>query len=262
MTDFARPWWMRICPAKWREAVYYRFLQKRTGDFASLYTRASLLYAHDASMWDLIPGDVISGCVAFGGVYEWHLTQMMVELVKGGAETFIDVGANMGYFSVLWASLSTRARVISFEPVRRNLIRLANNRERNSLGDRIKVIDKAASNYSGEVRFAEGPELQTGWGGMSTEGSLIVPCVRLDEIVEERKIDLLKVDVEGAEAVVLRGCERLLGNRAIRRIVFEYNRERAADYVGEDPCDLLEIYGYRCTHLKDRGGMWLAELPA
>ena len=253
---------MKLCPARWREGLFYRVFQHRAAQHAMLYQCAPLTYSRGACMWDLVPGDVISGCVAFTGLYEWHLTRKIVELVQGGAGRFVDVGANMGYFSLLWASLSERAKVTSFEPVARNIGLLTTNREKNRLADRIEVIPKAASDTNGSLTFAEGPADQTGWGGISAGGSLTIPCVRLDDTVGDERIDLLKVDVEGAEAMVLRGAQRLLRDGVVRRIVFEHNSERAADHPGDDARAIVESHGYRCQPLGPGAGMWLAERPA
>lgn len=254
-----RPWIMRHCPPRWREGIYYRVFQSRAGRFSSLYREAPLQYGHNAFMWNLVRGDIISGCVAFTGLYEWHLTRKIVELVKGGAARFIDVGANMGYFSVLWASLNPTSKVTSFEPVARNVELLTGNRDGNRLGDRIEIIAKAVSDFSGQLTFDAGPPEQTGWGGISGAGALSIPCVRLDDLIGDESVDLMKIDVEGAEALVLRGAERTLSRGFIRRIVFEYNPERASEHEASNARSIVERHGYRCRRLGADAGMWLAE---
>ena len=233
--------------------------QSRAGQFSRLFREAPLKYARDTSMLNLVPGDIISGCIAFTGLYEWHLTQKIVELVHGGATRFIDVGANMGYFSVLWASLNPLAKVTSFEPVTRNVELLTGNRDGNQLGERIEIIGKAVSDFTGHLKFDSGPSEQTGWGGISSSGSLSVPCLRLDEIIGDETVDLMKVDVEGAEALVFKGADRLLRNGIIRRIVFEYNSERAADHKEGNALSIVESFGYKCHRLGSSDGMWLAD---
>ncbi len=253
----AKPWLMRLCPLRWREGVYYRLFQRRAAKFLPLYQCASIECSHGAFMWNLVPGDIISGSVAFTGVYEWHLTQKIVQLVQGGAGRFIDVGANMGYFSILWGSLTPKAKVTSFEPIERNVKLLTRNRDGNNLGDRIEIIAKAASDSNGGLTFDPGPPDQTGWGGISPTGPLTIPCVRLDDAIGDERVDLMKIDVEGAEAFVLRGAERLMRQGTIRRVVFEYNSERAADHLGDNARSIMESHGYRCQRFCP--GMWLAE---
>jgi FkbM family methyltransferase len=103
-----------------------------------------------------------------------------------------------------------------------------NNVEQNHLEDRIMIVSKAASDRAGRTAFDLGPADQTGWGGFSTNSATatVVPTVRLDEELPDAKIDVLKIDTEGADTLVLLGCERLLRNRRIQIIYFEQNEPR------------------------------------
>ncbi|MDB6110405.1 MAG: hypothetical protein JWR69_2155 [Pedosphaera sp.] len=255
-----RPWLMRICPPRWRESLFYRLYLDRFGEFTPLYRGAALEFALNIYMWNLVPGDIISGCIALGGIYEWYLSRRIVAMVRCGSTRFVDVGANMGYFSLLWASLSDHARVTAVEPVARNVALLTANRDGNGLRERIKIVAAAASDSKGQISFAEGPADQTGWGGIAASGATQVPCVRLDEVIGDEFIDLLKIDVEGAEALVLSGARRLLEERRIRRIVFENNLERAAEHTGDCAKNIVEAYGFSCVRLGRNQGMWWAEL--
>jgi len=179
-------------------------------------------------MYDLIPGDVISGSVAFTGFYELGLTNHIGrQAVAGGM--LVDVGANMGYFSLLWAGLNPSAKVIAFEASPRNVGLFQNNVKQNNLEGRITVIPKAAGDHAGTVRFDPGAVQQTGWGGISAgtlANSIPVPMVRLDEQLPGVRIDVLKIDVEGADTLVLLGCERLLRDQKVKNIYFEQNARR------------------------------------
>jgi FkbM family methyltransferase len=213
-------------------------------------------------MYDLIPGDVISGCIAFNGFYELELTNQIVRhAAKGG--TLIDVGANMGYFSLLWAGLNPSATVVAFEASPRNVSLLQNNVKQNHLEDRITVIPKAAGDHAGTINFDAGPIGQTGWGGISTgalANNIPVPMVRLDEQLPGRRINVLKIDVEGADTLVLFGCERLLKGKNIEIIYFEQNRERMEQIgiVDGEACQFLRRMGYESRCIGGDGEGWLA----
>ncbi len=121
-------------------------------------------------MHDLIPGDEISGSIAFMGFYEWTLTKKIAECAAGGG-LFVDVGANMGYFALLWVGLSRSGRVVAFEASPRNVSLLLNNIRQNLCEDRVTVIAKAAGDRDGPVRFDTGPVEQSGWGGLAPRGA-------------------------------------------------------------------------------------------
>lgn len=213
-------------------------------------------------MFDLIPGDTISGNIAFNGFYELELSREIARLSKVGS-LFVYVGANMGYFSLLCAGLNPRGRVIAFEAAPRNIKLAAHNIIQNGLADRITLIPKAAGHTAGTIRFNTGPIDQTGWGGISNDKSadcIEVPLVRLDEELPDSMIDVLKIDVEGADTWVLYGCEQLLLKKQIRRIFFEQNGARMAELgIGASEArDFLANVGYTCIPFGQGDGEWVA----
>jgi FkbM family methyltransferase len=213
-------------------------------------------------MHDLVPGDIISGGIAFCGFYELELTRAIARLAPTGT-LLVDVGANMGYFSLLWAGLNLGARVIAFEASPRNIKSLENNILRNSLGDRIAVVPKAVGHKSCVTHFDIGPTEQTGWGGISNKTSahdVEVALVRLDDELPDVNIDVLKIDVEGADTWVLYGCEQLLKKKKIRKIFFELNSVRMAEFgIGaNDAIDFLDSVGYDCRQFGNGCGEWVA----
>jgi FkbM family methyltransferase len=132
--------------------------------------------------------------------------------------TFVDAGANVGYYSLFAAQyLECRGRVHAFEPRRDCYLQLADNAQRNRL-DGLTVNRVALSDEDGEARLFI-PE-DGGWTNASLLADFagsdrfeVVPAMRLDTYCAMRDIsnvDLLKIDVEGAELRVLRGMGRLL----------------------------------------------------
>ena len=258
----ARPFLSRILPNRLKQSLYYRYYHPRHDAWRHLFAAAPLALCPQVSMFDLIPGDVISGNVAFHGFYEWELSRRIAaHAAKGGL--LVDVGANMGYFSLLWAGLSGTGKVVAYEAAPRNIRLFENNVERNHLRDRITLIPKAAGDRHGTVTFDAGPADQTGWGGISAGGSataITVPLVRLDEQLPDAKIDVLKIDVEGADTWVLFGCEALLKRRAIQTIFFEQQPSRMK-LLGIEPGDaqrFLAGLGYECQPLGAEEGEWTA----
>ena len=223
-----RPLPLRYLPPKLAASAWARIYRGKHTHWAELYEAASLRFAPDVVM-QLVPGDCISDVIAFTGVYELNLTRRIAELAKRGG-TLIDVGANLGYYSLLWASLNRKNKCIAFEASPRNIEILRQNININGLDAQIKLMPFAAGKSAGRLQFDQGPTEQTGWGGFSTtntEDSVEVDAVRIDEIVSTNDpIALLKVDIEGADAWALMGCERLLKAKAIREVWFEQNKPR------------------------------------
>ena len=124
-------------------------------------------------------------------------------------------------------------------------------------------MPKAAGKDSGTITFDVGPSEQTGWGGISTRVSsttIEVPLVRLDQELPGSSIDVLKIDVEGADTWVLLGCEALLKKKQIGTIFFEQNKDRMALLgidVGEAKTFLHDL-GYTCVSLGGNDGEWMA----
>jgi len=177
----------------------------------------------------LLPGDVISDCIAFTGVYEPALTRKVVQLAQAGGH-LVDVGANLGYYALLWAAANPKNTCTAFEASPRNVDILQQNISCNGFESQIKLVPFAAGQTAGKLRFDTGPLKQTGWGGFlktGEPGGIEVDVVRVDEVVQtDDPIALLKVDIEGADAWALMGCTRLLKSRAVRQVWFEQNKPR------------------------------------
>lgn len=247
----SRPIAMRLLPTRFAISLFDRFYFARRDRWPQLYRNASLRAVPGVSM-QLVSGDRVSDLIAFTGVHEAELTQRVRRLARKGG-TMIDVGANLGYFSLLWAASHPVNKCISFEAAPRNLGILRNNVEQNGLGTKIRIIPKAAAAQSGSLFFDLGPEDQCGWGGIASvrgERQIEVEAVRIDEeVAKDESIALLKVDVEGADAWALTGCDRLLRAKVVQEIWFEQNKPRMeALGIQENAAqEYLESLGYCCT---------------
>lgn len=143
--------------------------------------------------------------------------------------TFVDVGANVGYFSALAAGLvGERGRVIAFEPSPYAFERLRSMVDRNHL-NQVQPLRLALSEKAGEssIYLGEGSRNHTPTM-IPTENSVItkINVQTLDSAVEAlrlARIDLLKIDVEGFEPRVLAGATELLKAGGIRAILCEFN---------------------------------------
>jgi FkbM family methyltransferase len=144
-----------------------------------------------------------------------------------------DIGAHIGYHALTFAAmLGEGGKVIAFEPSPANLSRLTMNLERNpTLGSRISIKPMALAENSGvaEFRFSDDVESGISSGAHLTGGTLPsdesiyesfgltqVQTATIDELVRSGEApapDLMKIDVEGAEAAVLRGGQEVIQAR-------------------------------------------------
>ena len=254
-----RPILIRLAPPRLRLSLCDRIYRARRDRWRGLYDQSSLLAAPKVRM-QLVPGDRLSDVVAFTGCYENDLTERVIKLARKGG-TMIDVGANLGYFSLLWLSANPANRCVAVEAAPRNLEILRGNAAQNGMKERIRIIPAAASDQAGKVLFDLGPEDQLGWGGIVLDDRngrpIEVEAIRVDEVVPlDQEISLLKIDTEGADTLVLRGCERLLKKGLISEIWFEQNKPRMRQ-IGI-PFDAAETFlqsvGYECkVQGSDRG---------
>jgi FkbM family methyltransferase len=152
-----------------------------------------------------------------GGSYEPEQTALFERWIGAGS-TVLDVGAHVGYYTVLASVLAgPRGRVLAFEPNPRNHGFLARHVAINRCAN-VELVQAAVSDTAGTARFDFGTG--SGTGHLAPGGALEVRTVRLDEVCRERGITpaAVKIDVEGAELQVLRGAEQTLG--AARPVVF------------------------------------------
>lgn len=127
---------------------------------------------------------------------------------------FIDVGANVGYFSLLASAIvGHTGSVIAVEPEARNLDLLQANIWRNKASN-VRVLPLAADAQTGYVglRLSETNRGDHQVVGRSSEAALLVPSIRLDEVIPQLvigSIDVIKVDVQGVDHQVVEGLARL-----------------------------------------------------
>lgn len=160
-------------------------------------------------------------------------------------ETFVDIGANIGSYTVLAAG-GAKARVVAVEPIPSTFARLAQNVILNDLEDRVRLWRGGLSDMACTLRFSS--ELDTvnhvlveGEGGTALD----VPVQRLDDLLGGEAPVLMKIDVEGHEWPVLRGAPRTLSNPALLAVVMETNGSGARYGVGDDKLmETMRGYGF------------------
>jgi FkbM family methyltransferase len=161
-----------------------------------------------------------------GGYEHFEYTSIFIKLIRK-VSTFYDIGANIGYYSLLGAMENEDLRIVGFEPAAGPLIYFRKNISLNGFRN-IKAEAIALSHKEGEIEFYEIRNkkyryLEHNLGGESNTGSktsgrnFVLNKVRtttLDNYVKstkEEKIDLIKMDTEGTENLILEKSGYVLG---------------------------------------------------
>ena len=253
-----RPFLLRISPLGLKTPLYYRLYHRQRNRWAGLYTDAPLHFSPQMRM-TLLATDEGHSNIAFTGFYELDLSRKIFPLAVSGG-IMIDVGANYGYFSLLWAGANPRNRVFAFEASPKNGPALLRNVEKNGLAGRVDVQGVAVGREPGVLRFAPGPKEETGWGGFTLdrdEGAIEVRVRTLDDLLPPGiVVKVLKIDVEGADTWVLQGAEQLLRQRRVEHIFFEQNkpRMRSLGIRDEEAAEHLGRFGYAVFPFSDPSG--------
>jgi FkbM family methyltransferase len=176
-------------------------------------------------------------------------------LVTDGS-TVIDVGANIGFFAVPFARWTgPRGRVVAIEPEAHNVASLRRRVERSGVSDIVECVQAAAADQPGQLRLAITPG-HPGGHHLAEQGES-VRAVTLDELVadDSRPVRLIKIDVQGAEAMVLAGAGKVI-DRHHPAIYAEVDGP-ALERMGSSPRELIErimSLGY-APHRLTRGGV-------
>jgi len=201
-----------------------------------------------------IVGSAIHRC--WLGFYEYEKQQWVSREVRADS-VFWDIGANVGFYSLLASKLVGSGKVFAFEPAPRNLSYLRKHLALNRVTN-VEVLTMAVSDRNGTSSF----EIEeTGFmGHLSGEGSITVPTATLDSLVDEGTVlppDYVKMDIEGAELLALRGASRTF--QRFRPVLFLATHGRE---VGTECRRLLELWGYDCRKVGSKSNSDLGEILA
>jgi len=203
---------------------------------------------------ELAPHDPVTSGVLYCGLPDWQEMHFVLDYLRAG-DVMVDVGANVGLYSLLAAS-TDGVRVIAFEPDDGARRTAEGNVARNGLGATVEIRSEAVGSKAGQSRFSVGlgPENRLVRDDRShPEPTQLrtVDLVALDDVVEP-PIALLKIDVEGEEPAVLAGAELLL-QRDHPVVIVEANAPR-------ELTERLGSLGYRWVEY-DPSSRRVRELP-
>jgi FkbM family methyltransferase len=171
-------------------------------------------------------------------------------------DVFLDIGANVGLFTVVGASkVGTQGKVYSFEPVKKTYTRLSENVQLNNFTC-VKLFNAGLSNTDGELEMTTSAEGFDAWNsfGKPTAGSNFikekVAIYKLDSCISQNDIsnvNLAKIDVEGWECNVMIGGKDLFSSDNAPDLLVEFTEENCknAGFTCAGLYDILIDFGYK-----------------
>lgn len=160
-----------------------------------------------------IAGSSIHGC--WLGHYELEKQGLVAQLVKPGMKVF-DIGANAGFYTLAFSRLAgATGHVWAFEPFAENAFNVLQHLRLNAISN-VTLVQAAVADRSGVAGFEIAQSNSMGMLSSQAKGYL-VPTISLDQLLHDQTLpmpDLIKMDVEGAEAAVLEGARALLQRRS------------------------------------------------
>lgn len=147
------------------------------------------------------------------GKYERHTRALFNDAVKPGNRV-LDLGAHIGYFTLLAARrVGSTGSVHAFEPDPANYRFLCHNVALNGMDDVVTTVPKAVADTTGTRAFfadTKNSVLSSFWAEGRSDGAVPVESTTVDDFLGGQEIDVVKLDVEGAEVDALRGMHRTL----------------------------------------------------
>lgn len=181
-------------------------------------------------------------------------------------DVFFDIGANGGFYTIIAAKqVGSTGHVFAFEPGLRELSLLHRNIEINNLSN-VTIIKQAVTNRKGTTKFGVSRDgamnslSKTNHPEQQIEEWQTVKTISIDEFMQEfniPKINFIKIDVEGAEKLVLEGAKKLLSANRNITILFEASDLTSSSF-GYSVKDFLQdivVSGLSVYHLDKEGNL-------
>lgn len=205
-------------------------------------------------------GRAIGSVIYWTGFHEFRELLFLHQYLKADM-TFVDVGANLGEYSLFAAKRLTQGRVLAFEPLPSMRTLLQENIAMNKLSN-IEVFPVGLSSHAETLTIYEFDDANEGLatfypGHRGSKPSIDLPLRSLDEVIGSLKlsrVDFIKMDIEGGELKALQGCRSVI-ERFKPVFLVEINEEsyRAAGYTVDDVVAFFNEFGYKPHQIMKRG---------
>ena len=157
------------------------------------------------------------------GLAEFYESMFILHFLRD-SDLFLDVGANLGHYSLLAAGC-TKSQVIAVEPVPATFEQLNRQIRLNKLEDRVQTLNRGMADHSSELWFSTDRGTMNHIVDERYRGSRTrVRVDTIDSICEVNIPGVIKIDVEGYEKFVLDGAHKTLRDQTVKALIVELNR--------------------------------------
>lgn len=177
------------------------------------------------------------------GVYEFNESMFMTHFLRQ-EDTFLDIGANLGHYSLLASGL-TGAKSIAIEPIPSTFKKLQKQININNLNNSIEANNIGLSKTKANLYFSNDSEDMNHIVDEHYRNAIEVPVDTLDNITKKTLVRLIKIDVEGYEKVVFEGGPNTLRNKELKAMIVELNDSGKRYNISDDELyEMIISYGF------------------
>ena len=242
-----------------KKTIYKLLATKvRPIEFAAFLKRILLIkrsyYNINNNYWFLDPVSNFGFRLLNDNYYEPEMTEQILGALNEG-DSFIDLGANEGYFSILASKkVGKEGKVYCIEPQQRLWEVILKNINKNNCYN-ITLVPFAISDKAEEISISLSPSINTGSSSIVKESrrrlweTQQLFSTTLDDLFlmhEAHAIKLIKIDIEGYEFFALKGAAKLLEKKVIQHILIEFHPDqlKSLGHTAEGIDKFLKGYGY------------------
>ena len=210
---------MTLNAMKFGIPVLKRLIPSIKKRFARLYSNNDFIIVKTQFAYFLLnPNNFVDRQIAYYDDFEEEQVSRLFKEMTSDVDLFLDIGANIGYYSVLAALRTPAKRIVAFEPDIRNVHQFGANLLLNGIDQNVEVIAKAVSSETKKLKFHLAHEGFTGSSRVVTgpEESIEIEATRIDDILSvANKNIFIKIDIEGHELEALYGMKNLMRNNRV-----------------------------------------------
>lgn len=246
-------------PGKWRIVSALC----RWADLEPFYAGKSYVVVRQNIRWRLYPECMVQRNVYLYGDWESYDSREFIRLLKTDS-VVLDIGSYFGYYAILACRYAgPGVSVYAFEPFPKSFEMLKENKRLNGF-DQMICVNLAVADQPGEWAFRVAPMANLGSGGLTSGPGHAhrVSATTVDDFVGQKglnRVDVIKLDVEGAEVRALAGAEKTL--RRFRPVMMVELDPGKLKLLGETARRLIQVIGDLGYHMSCAGRKGLEPVP-